>query len=105
MKKRSLFSRRDAAGFLTARTVSLNLRPEQSNNFEFGVGTTAYDVAGLTNTVSAKAMVFYNDVTDMIASGTVANGPYYVNINKARLYGFELEGSYESDTLYGPGGG
>lgn len=95
-----LFSRRDAAGFLTARTVSLNLRPEQSNNFEFGVGTTAYDVAGLTNTVSAKAMVFYNDVTDMIASGTVTNGPYYVNINKARLYGFELEGSYESDTFY-----
>lgn len=84
----------------STRTVSLGLRPEASDNFEFGVGTTAYDVAGLSNTLSAKATVFYNNVTDMITTGTVANGPYYVNVNKARLFGFELEGSYESDTVY-----
>lgn len=95
-----LFSSRIAEGQITARGLSLNLKPESSNNFEFGVGTTAYDVAGLTNSVAAKATVFYHDVTDMIISGTVANGPSYVNVGKARLYGFELEGSYESDTLY-----
>jgi len=82
------------------RTASLGLRPESSDNFEFGVGTTAYDVAGLSNTLSAKATVFYNNVNDMIISGAVTGGPSFVNVNKARLYGFELEGSYESDTLY-----
>jgi hemoglobin/transferrin/lactoferrin receptor protein len=82
------------------RTTSLGLRPESSDNFEFGVGTSAYDVAGLSNSVSAKATVFYNSINDMIASGTVTGGPAFVNVNKARLYGFELEGSYESDTLY-----
>jgi hemoglobin/transferrin/lactoferrin receptor protein len=35
----------------------------------------------------------------MIASGP-AGGAYYVNINKARIYGVEVEGSYESDLFF-----
>lgn len=81
------------------KTLSLNLEKESSNNYELGFKALAYDLGGVSNTVSLKTTGFYNDIDNMIASGP-AGGAYYVNINKARIYGVEVEGSYESDLFF-----
>lgn len=85
--------------YSAAKTPSLNLEKESSNNFELGFKTSAYDLGGGSNTVSLKTTGFYNNIDNMIASGP-NGGPYYVNINKARIYGVEVEGSYESDLFF-----
>ncbi len=81
------------------KTLSLNLEKESSNNYELGFKTSAYDIGGGSNTVSLKTTGFYNNIDNMIASGP-AGGAYFVNINKARIYGVEVEGSYESDLFF-----
>jgi hemoglobin/transferrin/lactoferrin receptor protein len=85
------------------RTPNLNLTKEQSNNFELGLGTQFYDVGGLENSVGLKVTGFYNDIKDGIRSNpfTSAGNPYTVNISNMRIWGVELEGSYESEYLYG----
>jgi hemoglobin/transferrin/lactoferrin receptor protein len=85
-----------------ARTASPNLTKEMSNNFEAGVGFQGFDALNDGDTFGVKATVFYNDITDgiVVNPATIANQPYFVNIAGMRLYGLELEGSYESETLF-----
>lgn len=84
------------------RTPALNLTKEQSDNFEIGFATQGYDVLGLENSVAFKATAFYNNIKDGIRANpsTVPDTPYFVNIAGMRLYGLELEGSYESETVF-----
>lgn len=86
------------------RSTSMSLRPETANNFEVGFSASAYDVAGLENAVSVKTTAFYNDLSDLIttnATAAAAGSPYYINIDKARIYGVEIEGAYDSDLFFG----
>ncbi|HEY4200690.1 MAG TPA: TonB-dependent receptor [Devosiaceae bacterium] len=99
-----LFSTQAAGPTTHSRVASLDLRPEMSNNFEAGFTVSGYDVGGLENAVSVKTTAFYNDLTDMITTtpSTVADGaPYYYNVNKAHIYGVEVEGAYDSDVFFG----
>lgn len=88
----------------TIRGLSLDLKKESSNNYEVGFGTSHDNVLGLDNTVSLKATAFHNDITDGIRLNPFAIGataPYYVNVSKINIYGVELEGSYESEYVFG----
>ncbi|TYR32473.1 TonB-dependent hemoglobin/transferrin/lactoferrin family receptor [Mesorhizobium microcysteis] len=84
---------------------SLDLRKEKSNNFEVGFALSGYDLAQPGDAVQFKATAFYNDVTDLIALDSpftpgFNNRPGFRNINRAELYGFELESAYDSDYVF-----
>lgn len=84
-----------------SRTANLNLRKESSDNFEAGFGLQGFDVLNEGDSVGFKATAFYNNITDGIRSNPItANAPYFVNIAGMRLYGLELEGSYESEMMF-----
>lgn len=93
------------------RDVSLGLTKEKSDNYEIGFATSLDDIAGGSNSVGFKATAFYNDITDGIrtnpASGQIPGRPAgtlqpsYININAMEIWGIELEGSYESETVFG----
>lgn len=85
-----------------ARTPNLNLKKEYSNNFEVGFSTQGYDLLTDGDGAGFKATAFYNDITDGIRSNPVtSNGnPYFINISGMRIWGLELEGSYENDMMF-----
>lgn len=83
------------------RMANLNLRKESSDNFEAGFGLQGYDLVSEGDTVGIKTTAFVNNITDGIRTNPVAsNAPYFVNIAGMRLWGLEIEGSYESETVF-----
>lgn len=84
-----------------ARTANLNLKKEYSDNYEAGFGLSGYDLLTEGDTVGIKATAFVNTITDGIRSNpVVANAPYFVNVAGMRLWGLEIEGSYESEAMF-----
>jgi hemoglobin/transferrin/lactoferrin receptor protein len=94
---------------------SLNLRKERANNYELGFALSGYDMVQAGDSGQIKVTGFYNDVTDLIAFNpaivsafggppVVNNIPGYVNIGRAQIYGFEIEGAYEADYLFARAG-
>ncbi|WP_274961670.1 MULTISPECIES: TonB-dependent receptor domain-containing protein [Thioclava] len=85
------------------RTASLNLDKEKATTVELGV---TYQTSGLLSegdSLSAKATLFHNDLTDLIAanpSGSVGV-PYFRNVDSAKIWGGEIEASYEADRWFG----
>lgn len=90
------------------RTVSLGLRPEKARSVELGFAFQRDSVFAQGDSLQIKATGFHNDVTDLIATtarpvvpvGTAGSVPYFSNINRARLWGAELEASYDSDRWF-----
>lgn len=83
------------------RTANLNLKKESSDNFEAGFGVQGYDLLAQGDTVGIKTTAFVNNITDGIRSNPVtASAPYFVNIAGMRLWGLEIEGSYESERMF-----
>ena len=94
-----------ASGSSVAKVASLDLRKEQANTIEGGFTLSDNDLFQSGDTASVKTTAFYSDMTDLIASNTAprppaAPVPYYGNIGKARIYGIEVEGAYDSDWLF-----
>ncbi|MET3899108.1 hemoglobin/transferrin/lactoferrin receptor protein [Devosia sp. UYZn731] len=89
----------------TAKVASLDLRKEQANTIEGGFTLSNDDIFQPGDTASIKTTAFYSDLTDLIASNTAprlpaAPVPYYGNIGKARIYGLEVEGAYDSEVFF-----
>lgn len=82
-----------------ARTPSLQLDKETSNNFEAGFALSGIDLFQSNDQASVKVTSFYSDIDGLIAAGP-SPGPYFVNINNAEIWGVEVEGSYESDYFF-----
>lgn len=81
---------------------SLDLQKEQSNSYEAGFALTGYELLFDGDQASVKITGFYNDLTNLIESApSVAGNPYFWNVGKATIYGVEVEGSYESEFLFG----
>lgn len=76
-----------------------DLNKEKSNNFELGFAVWGYDVLQAGDGVQFKATGFYNDITDLIVDRMTAT-PRYANVGRARIYGAELELSYDSDYFF-----
>jgi len=82
----------------STKTVSLQLEPEQSKNFEAGLSFKYDGLFSENDRLRAKITGFYNQITNLIESST---GPtYYHNVGKARIQGVEIEGSYTGDIFF-----
>ncbi|MDH4989018.1 TonB-dependent hemoglobin/transferrin/lactoferrin family receptor [Aminobacter anthyllidis] len=81
---------------------SLDLKKEQSNNFEAGFALSGYDLVQDGDAAQLKFTGFYNDVKDLIALKQVLlpTQPGYQNIDNANIYGFEIETAYDSDYVF-----
>ncbi len=92
-------------GPFPTKGLSIGLKKEESNNYEIGFGTQFYDVGGLSNTLGFKVTGFYNDIKNGIRSNPASGGiplpSSYINANNVDIYGFEVEGSYESEYFFG----
>ena len=88
---------------------SLDLNKEASNNYEIGFALSGYDIFQQGDGVQLKTTGFYNDISDLISLNPALRPgpnalPGYVNIDKARIYGFEVELAYESDFVFANAG-
>lgn len=98
-----------------------NLKPETAENWEAGVNIAFDKIFDNKDIFRAKASVFRNDVDNYIEDGLTGfistpafpNGPppcfifgtgcgqtQYVNLDKARLEGFELEANYDNRFMF-----
>jgi hemoglobin/transferrin/lactoferrin receptor protein len=82
------------------KTASLDLRRESANSIEGGFALSGFDLLTPGDSGAIKTTAFYSHVTDMIVSRPSTPGPYYANIGEAALYGFEIEGSYDSEWVF-----
>ncbi|ADZ70691.1 TonB-dependent hemoglobin/transferrin/lactoferrin family receptor [Polymorphum gilvum] len=86
------------------RTFNPNLKKEKSNNFEAGFAISHNDVLQDADSIQLKTTAFYNDLTDLIASGQNQGQarpvPYFVNVHRAHIYGVEVEAAYESRYVF-----
>lgn len=87
----------------TASNFSLNLKPEESDNFEGGFTLSFDDVLNQGDAVRAKVTAFRNDVSNLITRGT-ANSAYFVNVGESRFEGVEIEAEYASRNLFARAG-
>lgn len=94
---------------------SLNLRKERANNYELGFAASSFDLVQDGDSAQLKVTGFFNDVRDLIDNNpairssragppVVNNLPGYVNIGRAQIYGFEIEGAYESEYVFARAG-
>lgn len=87
------------------KNASLNLAKESAETIEAGFALSGNDLLTSGDSAALKTTAFYSDLTNLIASNpTPAVGQpattYYGNIGKARIYGIEVEASYDSELLY-----
>lgn len=84
--------------------VSLDLKKEESLNYEAGFTVSGYDLLTSGDTLQLKTTGFYNDLENLIqVTPTSAANPrtrYFENIGKARIYGVEVEAAYSSDYVF-----
>lgn len=81
-----------------------NLRPEIARTVEAGVNLRLDEVFAGGDRLRLKAGVFRNNVEDYIdqvfVMFPIPGGYQYQNVARARLDGFEIEGSYDSGTFF-----
>lgn len=92
-------------GRSAAKSTSLGLQKESANTIEGGFSLSGNDLLMAGDSAALKTTAFYSDLTNLIASNTAsafggATVPYYGNIGKARIYGIEVEASYDSELLF-----
>ena len=83
----------------TASNYSLNLKPEESDNYEVGGTLQFRNLFGQGDQARIKTTLFRNDVSNLIARGT-ATSSYFVNIGEARYSGVEVEAEYGARQLF-----
>lgn len=90
-----------------------NLRPETAENWEAGVNLSFNKLFDERDAFRAKATIFRNNIDNYIEDRLVGFNPglcfgagiscgssQYVNIDEARLEGFELEAAYDIKTMF-----
>ncbi|MBB5685156.1 TonB-dependent receptor domain-containing protein [Sphingobium boeckii] len=93
-----LYSRTNA----TATNVSLNLKPEESDNYEAGFSLSFDGLASSRDKLRFKATAFQNDVKNLITRGT-ATSSYFVNVGESRFKGIEVEAEYGAGGFFARG--
>lgn len=85
--------------------ASLGLEKESADTFEAGFSLSGNDLLEVGDSAALKTTAFYSDLTNLITSNTSPRPgqpsvPYYGNIGQARIYGVEVEASYDSELFY-----
>lgn len=83
-----------------SKGVSLDLKKEKSNNYEVGFTASGNDILPEGDALSLKTTGFYNDLDDLIQLTAAGASRYFYNVGKARIYGVEIEGAYDSDYVF-----
>lgn len=88
----------------TRRTASFNLKKESAETYEAGFALSGNDLLESGDSAALKTTAFYSDLTNLIAVNPTppvgSTNTYYGNVGKARIYGVEVEASYDSELLY-----
>ncbi|MGA0541983.1 TonB-dependent receptor domain-containing protein [Neotabrizicola sp. VNH66] len=81
---------------------ALTLEKEEAKTWELGFTVNQEGVFSDTDLLQLKVTGFHNDLTNMVTrnSGGPAGSPYYTNIGKAKLWGAELEASYDAERWF-----
>jgi hemoglobin/transferrin/lactoferrin receptor protein len=88
------------------RQMNMDLRPESGLNKEIGFTLSGNDLLASGDGASIKTTAFHNDLYDLIATSGTRSSPsfptdvYYSNIDRAEIYGVEVEGAYNSDYFF-----
>jgi len=83
-----------------------NLKPETAQTIEFGVNFKYDNLFTEGDALRIKSAIFQNDVDDLISIDMVSPFPFpfgtyqYVNVNRARIKGFEFEGMYDAGFMF-----
>lgn len=103
-----LFASEAATATLVTRDPSLNLKKEEADSVELGLAWQKQGVLAADDSLQLKLTAFHNDLTNLITTtarpatgGSVTSVPYYSNIAAARIWGAELEASYDADRWFG----
>ena len=86
----------------SGQTASLNLEKEDADSVEAGLAYKADGLFAANDSLAIKTTVFHNDVANLIAVNTAGAGtPRYDNIRAAKIWGAELEASYDAERWFG----
>lgn len=77
----------------TATNYSLNLKPEESDNYELGATLSLENLLRKNDVFRAKVTAFRNDVGNLITRASTTSA-YYMNVGESRFTGVELEAEY-----------
>jgi hemoglobin/transferrin/lactoferrin receptor protein len=94
-----IYSRTSAA----ASNFSLNLQPEESDNFEGGFTLSYNGLLAPGDALRVKTTLFRNNVSNLITRGT-ATQPYFVNVGRSRFEGAEVEAEYAARGFFARAG-
>jgi len=83
----------------TASNYALNLKPEESDNYELGFSLAFADLVAQGDALRLKTTAYRNDVSNLITRGTSASA-YFINIGESRFQGVEVEAEYASGGLF-----
>jgi hemoglobin/transferrin/lactoferrin receptor protein len=83
----------------TAQTISLNLKPEVSENKEIGASYAQKGLFTGNDALNLKLTVYQNDITNLITR-TSATASAYTNVGEAQYAGAEVEAEYAARRFY-----
>lgn len=84
----------------SAQTISLNLKPEESENREVGASYSRRGLFSKGDGLNLKLTVYQNDIKNLITR-TSTTASAYTNVGEARYEGAELEAEYASRRFFG----
>ncbi len=82
---------------------SLDLKKEEAETFELGFTMQQEGIFSTEDSLALKFTAFHNDMTNLVNrnTGGAAGTPYYNNIAAAKIWGGELEASYDAERWFG----
>ncbi len=84
------------------QTPSLNLEKEEARTVELGATFQREGLLSDGDSLLLKTTFFHNDLTNLIISNTDAGAgaPRFANVRSAKIWGAELEASYDADRWF-----
>lgn len=86
------------------QVASLNLEKEEARTVELGLTWQQEDLIRDGDSLQLKLTGFHNDIDNMIArnaTGAAGVDPFFINLRSARIWGAELEASYDAERWFG----
>lgn len=83
-----------------AQTISLNLKPEESENKEIGASYSKRGIFQKGDGLNLKLTIFQNDIKNLVTR-TSTTAAAYTNVGEASYEGAELEAEYASRRFFG----
>ncbi len=85
------------------QVASLDLQKETARTVELGLTWQREGVLAADDSLQMKLTGFHNDIDQMIVrntTGAAGVDPYYINLSSAKIWGAELEASYDAERWF-----